>query len=746
MKLLRRIGLTLAATLVTTGSVLAQSVTTPTPVEPQIIVPHCRPMLVPQDIVIQGVDADVRLLDQSASTRIEIRLHNHTSRMREAQVLIPVPNGAVIHRYHYDGLPDGGEAKILPREDARRIYDQIVRRLKDPALLEFVGLNIVRSSVFPVQPGATQRVVLEYEHLCPMENGRFDYELPRSESVSYAIPWDIDVDVRATRPLSTVYSPSHLIEARRESGRQFEVRLADSASLEPGPFRLSCLMEMGEVTASLFAYPTENGGYFMLLAGLPADAATDARLESVRREVTLVIDRSGSMQGEKLDQVREAALQVLAGLDDGEMFNIIVYNEAVDRFAEGPVRKSKTTMQRARNYLDGVKARGGTNIHDALTAALDQDPTEGSLPIVLFLTDGLPTVGQTSESVIRTAAIDGNHFDRRVFTFGVGVDVNTPLLEDIAWETRGTTTFVLPGEDVEVKVAGVFRKLSGPVLAEPIVTSRDAQGNPEPGRVRDVLPRRIPDLFRGDQIVLLGEYVGDQPLQFQLDGRFMGKAKTFRFSFDLDEATTRHAFVPRLWASRKIGVLIDAIREMGAASGFTPGGPIEDPRLQELVDEVVRLSTEFGILTEYTAFLAQEGTSLARRDLVLEETADNLMERAIRTRSGLSSVNQDYNSQILKSQTCVNLGNRYWNAEMESVTLSNVQQIVDRAFYQRGQRWIDSRAAAREADQPDRTVAIGSSDYTRLVEQLGTDGRAACLSLNGEILLIVEGELILVTE
>ena len=298
-----------------------------------------------------------------------------------------------------------------------------------------------------------------------MSGDRVDYVLPRSESIEYTVPWKIAVKISSGTSITAVYSPSHRLrtaEAEADRGRR---RAGAEAGTEPGPFRLSFLREQAGVSASLFAYPDPKigGGYFLLLAGLPPAAARPDRA-GLKREVTLVIDHSGSMRGEKLDQVREAALQVLAGLDEGESFNIILYNEGVDPFAARPVRKSRATIKDANDFLKGMMPRGGTNIHDALLEALRQPPADGTLPIVLFMTDGLATVGQTSEAAIRELARKGNPHQRRIFTFGVGVDVNTPLLEKIAYESRATTTFVLPGEDVEVKVA---RRLSAPSRSGP---------------------------------------------------------------------------------------------------------------------------------------------------------------------------------------------------------------------------------------------------------------------------------------
>ncbi len=524
-------------------------------------------------------------------------------------------------------------------------------------------------------------------------------------------------------------------------------RIAAEATREPGAFRLSYLLEQNGVTASLFAYPDPKvgGGYFLMLAGLPAQPPADAA--PIRREVTLVLDRSGSMHGEKIKQVREAALQILSGLDKGEAFNVITYNEAVDFFAVKPVVKTDETIGAARKYLEGVTARGGTNIHDALVEALRQKPTDDMLPIVLFLTDGLPTVGQTAESAIRDLAAKANPHKRRVFTFGVGLDVNTALLEKIALDTRATSTFVLPKEDVEVKVASVFKRLSGPILAEPTLAAVTEHGEPVAGRVRDPLPDKLPDLFTGDQLVVLGQYRGEEPLHFVLSGNYLGKTRTFKFTFGVEKATTLNAFVPRLWASRKIGVLIDAIRALGSDDGHGTArrDPATDPKLKELVDEIVRLSKEFGILTEYTAFLAREGTDLSEKAKVLDEVTRNMDERAIRGRIGLGGVNQEYNRQAYRYQTAANARNEYYDENMQRVAVTNVQQVNDRAFFRRGEQWIDGRLVDRDGSKkPDRVIEFGSAEFKALVERLEKEGRAGTVSLKGQILMEVDKEVLLV--
>ncbi len=714
------------------------------------IVPQSRAFVTgSRGVVITGVQAAVSILDQASTTTLDIAIRNNGRRREEAQVLVPVPDGAVLRGFSFEGAAKEPTARLLPKEEARRIYDAIVARTKDPALLEFVGLNLIRSSVFPVEPGTAQKVRLTWEVLLPADGSRVDYVLPRTEAVTYSVPWKVSVKIRSKTPISTVYSPSHAIETTRTSDTAVTVKTAATTSREPGSFRLSYLRKTDGVTASLFAYPDPKigGGYFLLLAGLPPSTELATEAKKIRREVTLVIDRSGSMHGEKIEQVREAALQIIAGLEEGETFNILPYSNAVDMFSPQPVVKTAETEKQAREYLKAIRTFSGTNIHDALVEALRQKPTEGALPLVLFLTDGLPTVGNTSEVAIREVASKANPYNRRIFSFGVGVDVNTPLLDKIATETRAVATFVLPKEDVEVKVGGVFRRLQGPVLATPNLDLLGPGGAVVTTRVQDVLPTQIPDLFDGDQLVVLGKYKGDDPLAFRLAGNYRGTQRTFQFALSLDKATTRHAFVPRLWASRQIAVLVAAIRDLGAGSSpFVTGPTPADPRMKELVDEIVRLSTEFGILTEYTAFLAEEGTDLTRFGVNNDRAFDYYSSRALRVRSGLGSFNQEANGVWMRNQKRLNFANRYYDAGMNAVAISNVQQVNDLAFYHRKGYWVDSRLAndTTDASKAQQIVQYGTPEFRDLLLKLVSSNRQGSVALAGDVLLQVDGKPVLV--
>lgn len=755
---------TLGVALCASGSAMAQVGRSVTPDAGAILFDGASHVLLPhfegyslrpdrQGIRVDWIDARIEILELGASTTLEIQLSNPGHQAAEAVMLLPVPAEAAVSNFAFSGTEakPGSRpgAKLLPKEEARRTYDEIVRRVKDPALLEFVGSNWLRSSVFPVPAGGTQTLRLTYEHLLEVDGPRRDYFLARSESLGKRVPCRLEVSLRSKQPISMAYSPTHDLETLVREPNHLAMRVRASAQLTPGPFRLSYLVAESEVSASLIASPDANGksGYFLLMAGLPS--LNEAEVSPVKREVTLVIDRSGSMAGEKMDQVRAAALQVIEGLEDGEAFNIIDYSSRVSMFAPRGVVKDREAVLAAREYLAALRPLGGTNVHGALEAALAQELHEGNLGLVLFLTDGLPTVGKTLEGEINSVVESSNTHQRRVFTFGVGHDVNVPLLDRVSDATRATSTYVLPGEDVELKVVQVFKRLRGPILSDIELETLDADGLVTTRATRDVLPERLPDLYQGDQLIVLGRYLGSEALRFRLSGKHLGNSRVFRFDLPVDKASSRHTFVPRLWAARRIALLVDLIRQAGAENGGLPlaGGAslFSDPRYAELAEEILELSTEFGILSEYTSFLATEGTDLAHWDNLLLSCNAELDRRAVRTRVGEGAVSQGRNFNDTKWQRALNLENGYWDENNNRVQTTAVQQISDRAFFMRDGTWVDSSLInMRKEFVPQETIQFGSPEHSVMLGVLAAEGRQGLLSLPGEILLDYSGKCVLV--
>ncbi|MEQ8769203.1 MAG: VWA domain-containing protein [Phycisphaerales bacterium] len=739
----------------------------------QFLVP-ARPVVQPSHqapVRMSAAEARVTIKDRVAITELAITVTNPGAQIAETQLLLPVPDGSAIKSFKLDSLGDDSAAVLLPAAEARRVYDEIVRKIVDPGLLEFAGLGLIRSSVFPVEPGKTQTFRVAYEQVLGAHGGRVDYVLPRTEALAATgVEWSVMIDIETSSGLGPIISPSHPIETTRE-GNAARVRVL--APNDPGSFRLSVLHNAGAGGMTVLAYPDARiadgqGGYFMLVGGAPDEWAN---AETPEREVTLVIDRSGSMRGEKMAQAKEAALQVLQGLNTGERFNIVDYAGTVERFAAEPVVKSAETMEQARAYINSLEANGSTNLHDALVASLRQPTADGSLPLVLFLTDGRATDGVTSEVGIREAARAANAHERRVFTFGVGFDVNAPLLSGLAEATRAAPTFVLPNDSIEVKVSEVFDRLDGPVLVSPSIEGLTALAADFSDRrfIRDVQPRRLPDMYRGDQLVILGKYTSKEQFVMLLHGSAAGIVedapmgalgpRQLQIMFNPAEATVANSFVPRLWAQRRIGDLIASIRQAGA-EGKQPE--------QELVDEIVRLSTEHGILTEYTSFLAAEETQFAGRtsvngmdmdaSLALSSRANfELADQAVNTREGAGAVTQDTNNAARKSSTYVQQnsfavtgggggqspfagGNQVVERE-----INTVQRVADQTLFQRGpNRWVDARALTRETDEPEVTIEFGTDAYFDLVTDLATQNRQGLIANRGEILLMNRGQLVLV--
>jgi len=376
---------------------------------------------------------------------------------------------------------------------------------------------------------------------------------------------------------------------------------------------------------------------------------------------------------------------------------------------------------------------------------------------------------------IGEAAKAANKHKRRVFTFGVGYDVNAPLLTTIAQQSRATSTFVLPEEDVEVKVGQVFKKLSGPVLSEPTLAVMGADGKVSTRLVREMMPNSLPDLFEGDQLVLLGQYVQDKPITIVLSGDYFGTQRTFEFSFAMDRATTRNAFVPRLCASRKIAAMVDEIRAMGAGgSAVLNSGPAptEDPRFKELVDEIITLSMKWGILTEYTSFLAVEPGMRAGLgspfglgagefaafdevpdvELSRELAAQSLQMRALHERAGEGAVAQDRNAGLRFSQSKLNRSNIYLGRDMEEMKTSQIKQINAETYYFSAGRWIDAKimdslskkGEKDKKDEPDETIEFDTDAFYTLLDTLIEQNRQGVLAMGGDVYLSLKGKNVLV--
>ena len=308
---------------------------------------------------ITGVTVGVVIRDQVATTMMEIQLRNPGAARQEAELLVPVPDGAVVRGFAFQGHGAEPSARLLPRDEGAGDLRSHRRPGPRPGPAGVRRVQPGPIQRLPGRAGGTQAVRLTYEHLLPANGDRVDYVLPRSESVEYTVPWKIAVKITSATPIAAIYSPSHRLRTARpeaeRGGRRACRRRRHRARPVPVVVPPRARRRLG--LAVRLSRPQDRRGILPAPGRIAAPAAKPDRRAS-KREVTLVIDRSGSMRGEKLAQVREAALQVLAGLDDGEAFNIILYNEGVEPFAERPVRKSRATIKDATEFLEGMTAQG----------------------------------------------------------------------------------------------------------------------------------------------------------------------------------------------------------------------------------------------------------------------------------------------------------------------------------------------------------------------------------------------------
>lgn len=602
--------------------------------EPDVIVRLPRPVPEPQpsSYRIKEISVNANVKGQVAQVQVSQSFVNTGSTQMEVQFCFPLPYDGAIDSLTL--MVDGREfpAKLLPADEARRIYENIVRKNKDPALLEWMGQGMFQTSVFPVPPGAERKVTLEYTQLLRQSSRLTDFLFPLSTAKYTSQPIEtlqFRVAIESQAEIKSVYSPTHPVNVERPDNKHAVVTFTASQTVPGSDFRLFYDVAEGPVGSSVVTYfpEDESEGFFLLLAS-PQIKAPDAA--PVSKNVVFVLDRSGSMEGKKIEQAREALNFVLNNLREGDRFNIVVYDSSVETFRPELQPYNAEMRAAAVGFVNGIYAGGGTNIESALQTALPQFQNAEGPSYLLFLTDGLPTVGETNEAQIVASSKQANPGKVRMINFGVGYDVNSRLLDRLSREHHGQSEYVRPDEDLEVHVSRLYKKISAPVMTDVAVSIEfDEPGNAELGPATSrIYPKILPDLFEGEQLVLVGRYRTAGRAKITIKGSLAGQEQSFDFpaEFTPKNADAQFAFAEKLWAIRRIGEIIDEIDLHG--------------QNEELVKELVALSTQHGILTPYTSFLADDtARELAAGDEVRLRRANAAIER-LEEESGQSGFSQ----------------------------------------------------------------------------------------------------------
>jgi Ca-activated chloride channel family protein len=530
------------------------------------------------------------IVDGVATNELQQILHNDGPQDAEAVWILPLPADAAADRFTMTVAGKEMESEVLDAGRARSIYEEIVRRRRDPGLLEYIGGGMLRARIFPIPPKQAITVLVRYRQVLPETGGLFQWRFPlRAAGVDglAAEHVAVDVTIRSKTPLKNVFSPLQGVDVVRKGDHEARLSLERKGGVADAD--LTAFYGLSEKDFGLhlltFAEPGQPGTFLMLLA--PKHDWADTK--PTPRQVTFVVDTSGSMlDGNRIAQARAALKFFVGSLKPHDRFDIVTFATEARSFFGGPVVASREQIEEAQRKIDAIEARGGTNIDEALRQAL-LPRTEGAVPIVVFLTDGLPTVGTTDVDTILANARKAAG-DARVFVFGVGNDVHTRLLDGLADATRGDRDYVREGESIEVKTSALFDKLSHPVLTDVSLTVDGLE-------VLDVSPARLPDLFKGSRLTVVGRYRGDGHKAIRLKGTMAGTQTEFVFEGSFPTEAREHGFVPTIWATRRIATLLEAIRRNG--------------QQKELMDELTRLSTTHGIVTPYTSHLiVEEGARL----------------------------------------------------------------------------------------------------------------------------------------
>ncbi len=700
-------------------------------------------------IEVQSQQVDVSIRDQVARTEVEQVFYNPNGQRVEGTFLFPVPRGAQIDKFTMDINGQPVQAELLKADKAKAIYEEIVRKMKDPALLEYAGRDLYKVRIFPIEPHEKKRIKLTYTQLLKEEQGLVEYALPLNpDTGNTKTPLAIKVQIDSRTPIKTIYSPTHSVEVKRDGDRKATLGFEAKSSGAARQFQVFFARQTEDIGIQLLTQKDGDEGHFLLLLspGLWADKS-----KVVAKDVVFVLDTSGSMAGKKMEQARKALQFCVENLNDKDRFEVIRFSTETEPLFNGLHDVNKESRNKANSFAESLKAIGGTAIHPALQAALKLRPEKSERPfVVIFITDGMPTVGETREDSIVKLVDAETARKTRVFCFGVGHDVNTHLLDRISEETRAFSTYVLPDEDLELKLSGFFARIKDPILSDPELKVKGSV------TLQQMYPNPLPDIFNGDQIVISGKFKGQGPVAIELSGLYGKERKTIVHEVSFPKSSTEHDFIPRLWAMRRVGWLLDEIRLRGENA--------------ELRDEVTDLARRYGIVTPYTAYLIledekQRGVPVASQtqrafneDSAAQAVTKDAWRKARDEKSGEYAIGGARMNQALRANAVVGEALELNKREAPAAAAkpaapmtaappapgSRVSGVVSapyaksksqadpsslsdytqqnryaggRAFYQNGPVWTDSLVQKQQAQARRIQLAFASKEYFDLMQK-----------------------------
>ncbi len=527
---------------------------------------------------------DVVVSENIAITKVRQTFRNDTQQRLEATYVFPLPDQADLTDFQmtFNGKMVKGE--VLPAELARQIYESIVRQSRDPGLIEFIGRRLLRMRVFPIEPGSDTTIQMQYQQVCrPIsEMMGYHYPLRTTEAAGQAYGTvRFAVNLETSSPLKNIWSPTHSVEIVREGEYRAKVAYEASGGSLNDDFLLLYATDSSDLGLSLVAHKpaSDQSGHFVLML-TPKQLWPQGEYQP--QDVVFVLDTSGSMAGDKLEQAKASLRFCIDKLDERDRFAVVRFSTGFDELPGGVQVATREAKTQAKDWIGKFSAAGGTNILDTLMHVMSMKPNADEEPrpfVVVFLTDGQGN--QTPEETMQklaSAAYEGV----RIFPFGVGHDVNTKLLDQLSEKFTGRPTYVQPGENLELVLGDFFGVISRPVMTN-LKLDLPAVG------VTERFPVALGDLYHGQQLVIAGKFDNAASGPVKLTATRSGKPVEYVWPGVSFTNTAEASYVPAVWAGRKIAYLLDQLRLHGENN--------------EMICEVIELSQRYGIQTPYTSWL-----------------------------------------------------------------------------------------------------------------------------------------------